>query len=117
MNQQPPRSESYLIEQPFVNSIIHPSDFTLASENAFAHALALSLIRQTKLTILHAGDSKDSWMRFPAVRQTLERWGYLEKGSSRSAVFEELKIRVEKITLKSSKPLKAVSDFLKAHPR
>ena len=117
MNQQQPRSESYLIEQPFVNSIIHPSDFTLASENAFAHALALSLIRQTKLTILHAGDSKDSWMRFPAVRQTLERWGYLEKGSSRSAVFEELKIRVEKITLKSSKPLKAVSNFLKAHPR
>ena len=56
-------------------------------------------------------------MRFPAVRQTLENWGYLEKGSSRSAVFEELKIRVEKITLKSNKPLQAITNFLKDHPR
>ena len=95
MRQEPPPSESYVIEQPFVNSILHPSDFTLASENAFAHALALSLIRQTKLTILHAGDSKDSWTRFPAVRQTLERWGYLEKNSPRSAVFEELRVRLD----------------------
>jgi nucleotide-binding universal stress UspA family protein len=116
-SKQAPGSESYFIEQPFVNSILHPSDFTLASENAFAHALALSLIRQTKLTILHAGDSKESWTRFPAVRQTLERWGYLEKDSPRSAVFEELKIRVEKITLKSNKPLRAVTNFLKDHPR
>jgi nucleotide-binding universal stress UspA family protein len=117
MNQQSLSPESYVIEQPFVNSILHPSDFTVASENAFAHALALSLIRQTKLTILHAGNSKDSWTRFPAVRQTLERWGYLEKNSSRSAVFEELKVRVEKITLESGKPLKAVLNFLKSHPR
>jgi nucleotide-binding universal stress UspA family protein len=117
MNQQSPSNESFFIKQPFVNSILHPSDFTLGSENAFAHALALSLIRQTKLTILHAGNSKESWTRFPGVRQTLESWGYLEKGSSRSAVFEELKIRVEKITLKSTKPLKAVTNFLKTHPR
>jgi nucleotide-binding universal stress UspA family protein len=117
MNRDQDIPDSFIINQPFVNSILHPTDFTMASENAFAHALALSLIRQTKLTILHVGDSKDSWTQFPAVRKTLERWGHLKPDSSRSAVFEKLNIRVEKINLKSKKPLKAVIDFLKHHPR
>ncbi len=110
-------NQSTFIEAPFVNSVLHPSDFTLASENAFAHALAISLIRETKLTIIHAGDSKDNWTYFPAVRTTLEKWGLLEKGSSKSAVFDELSLRVEKISLQSKKPLKAVLDFLQDHPR
>jgi nucleotide-binding universal stress UspA family protein len=110
-------NRSTFIETPFVDSVLHPSDFTLASENAFAHALAISLIRKTKLTILHAGDSKDNWTSFPAVRTTLEKWGFLEKGSSKSAVFDELSLMVEKISLQSKKPWKAVLDFLQEHPR
>ena len=117
MSQNQKIPDSFIINQPFVNSILHPTDFTMASENAFAHALALSLIRQTKLTILHVGDSKDAWTQFPAVRKTLQKWGHLKPNSSKAAVFEELNVRVEKISLKSKKPLKAVTDFLKHHPR
>jgi nucleotide-binding universal stress UspA family protein len=109
--------ESFVENQPFVDSILHPTDFTLASENAFSHALALSLIRQTKLTILHVGNSKESWIHFPRVRKTLVKWGHLKPDSSRSAVFEELNVRVEKISLKGKKPQKEVVDFLKKHPR
>jgi nucleotide-binding universal stress UspA family protein len=84
---------------PFVNSIFHPSDFSRASEVAFAHALAIALIRKTKLVIMHAGrgDLAD-WSQFPPVRKTLERWRVLSPDSPRSAVFEKLAIRVAKVS-------------------
>jgi len=83
---------------PFVESVFHPSDFGADAEAAFAHALAIALVRQTKLTILHAGERvEEDWARFPAVRATLERWGLLEPGSERSAVFDELAVAVTKI--------------------
>jgi hypothetical protein len=60
---------------PFVESIFHPSDFSKASELAFAHALAIALIRRTELVIMHAGrESIGDWSRFPSVRKTLETW-------------------------------------------
>ncbi|MHC4293662.1 MAG: universal stress protein [Planctomycetota bacterium] len=100
----------------FVHSVFHPSDFSEASRNAFAHALAIALIRQTKFTILHVGDSRDDWTRFPAVRKTLEKWGLLEKESPRSAVFEELAVRVNKIAVKGRNPVSTILSFLKENP-
>ena len=104
---------------PFVSSVLHPSDFSPASENAFAHALAIALYRQTRLTILHVGREEGSsvpWTRFPGVRETLERWGFLEPGSPRSAVFEELKVRVRKIAVRSRHPTLAMLRFLDEQP-
>ena len=108
--------QSYIYDTPFVDSVFHPSDFSVASENAFAHALAISLIRQTKLTILHAGGSEDAWQNFPAVRGTLERWGVLEPGSPRSAVFEDLALRVKKVAVRGRDPVKATLHYLEQHP-
>ena len=67
---------------PFVKSIFHPSDFSEASELAFAHALAIALIGETELIIMHArrGERED-WSQFPAVRKTLARWQVLEPGA------------------------------------
>lgn len=76
---------------PFVESIFHPSDFSEASELAFAHALTVALLMKCELSILHAGrGNAEDWFRFPSVRKTLERWGVLAPGSPRSAVFKEL---------------------------
>jgi nucleotide-binding universal stress UspA family protein len=83
---------------PFVKSIFHPSDFSKASELAFAHALAIALIRKTELVILHAGGGDlDDWAQFPPVRKTLERWKVLAPGSPRSALFEKLAVRITKV--------------------
>ena len=112
-------SESQVVDLPFVNSVFHPSDFSEASMNAFAHALALALIRQTQFTILHSGRDflgEDEWTKFPPVRKTLERWGLLEPGSPRSAVFEELQVRIRKVNLRSLTPLGASLDYLEKHP-
>ena len=108
--------QSEFINMPFVESVFHPSDFSEASQNAFHHALGLALLGQTRFTILHVGGSRDSWTNFPSVRATLEKWGLLEKGSPRSAVFEELKIRVEKVHLGGMNPFGTTLGYLKDHP-
>ena len=101
---------------PFVDSVLHPTDFSSASDTAFAHALAIALIRKTKFTILHVGAEKQQWTNFPAVRSTLERWGLLEKGSPRASVFDELRIRVTKQMVASDRPLVAILEYLERHP-
>jgi nucleotide-binding universal stress UspA family protein len=93
-------------------SILHPSDFSPASERAFAHALALALVNRARLTLLHAGYS--GWGGgAPSVREMLERWGYLEEGSSRGAVHRELQVRVEKIEARDRHPVRATVGYLK----
>jgi nucleotide-binding universal stress UspA family protein len=97
---------------PFIQSIFHPSDFSAASELAFAHALAIALVRKCELSILHAGrGNMEDWSQFPPVRKTLERWGVLAPGSPRSAVFEKLGVRVTKVSLLGN-PVQASLDHI-----
>ena len=92
---------------PFVRSIFHPSDFSKASELAFAHALAIALIRKTELVIMHVrrGDRED-WSKFPAVRKTLARWQVLDRGSNPFDVFQRLGIAVTKVSTRGN-PVRA----------
>jgi nucleotide-binding universal stress UspA family protein len=111
-----PRSDPNRL--PFVRSVFHPTDFSEASRVAFVHALAIALIRQTKLWILHAGERDRAgaeWTGFPGVRDTLERWGLLEPGAPRSAVFDELRVRVAKVAVEARNPVDACLDFLRDH--
>jgi len=92
---------------PFVKSIFHPSDFSEASELAFAHALAIALIRETQLVIMHARRGKwEDWSQFPAVRKTLARWQVLEEGSLPSEVFQKLAVSVSKVSMQGD-PVRA----------
>ena len=102
---------------PFVRAVLHPTDFSLESEAAFAHALAIALVRQTQLWILHAGtdDFGPDWHGFPAVREALQRWGLLGADAPRSAVYDELRVRVAKVATHETDPVKATLDFLETH--
>ena len=98
-----------------LQSICHPSDFSAASEIAFAHALKLAVVAKTKLSILHVTDDKRvAWQDFPGVRATLERWKLIPKDSQRSAV-TELGVRIEKVML-AGDPVKRCVGFLDKHP-
>jgi nucleotide-binding universal stress UspA family protein len=102
---------------PFVKSIFHPSDFSKASELAFAHALAIALIRKTELVIMHAGRGfLGDWAQFPPVRKTLERWQVLSPGSPRSAVFEKLAIRVTKVSAGGNPVQASIKQIEKQNP-
>jgi nucleotide-binding universal stress UspA family protein len=92
---------------PFVKSIFHPSDFSPASELAFAHALAIALFRKTQLVIMHARrGGQEDWSRFPAVRKTLARWNLLEPGTHSAEVFRRLGVDAVKVSTRGN-PLRA----------
>ena len=81
-------------------SILHPTDFSEASEVAFAHALAIAIKNKADLTILHVTPSKDhevDWQDFPSIRKSLERWGVIEPGTRKSEVESLTGIHVQKL--------------------
>ena len=64
----------------------------------------------TKGSMLHVEGSSRSG-ELPSVREMLERWGLLEEGSSRSAVYENFNVRVKKKVVKG-RPLPVILDYL-----
>jgi nucleotide-binding universal stress UspA family protein len=91
--------------------IFHPCDFSPASEVAFAHALKIALQSEAKLDLMHVEPSfraeKPYWSDFPAVRDTLVRWGVLPKGIQRQDV-AKTGLRVRKILKSSTNPVETM---------
>lgn len=99
-----------------VHSIFHPSDFSKASEVAFAHALRIALMAKSRLTVMHVSQGEEThWEDFPGVREMLERWGLIPAGSPRRAV-AELGIEVAKVACDASNPVHGCLGFLEQHP-
>lgn len=102
---------------PFIESVVLATDFSVASERAFAHALAIALLRRATLTLLHVGnDVGADWSGFPAVRTTLERWGLLEPGSAKGDVFAHVGVTVQKLAIDSHFPALAIASHLDRVP-
>jgi nucleotide-binding universal stress UspA family protein len=102
-----------------LTSILHPTDFSEASEVAFGHALKLALMTKAKLSILHVAPRKDDvdFADFPEVRQTLERWGALPRGSSKEDVSKKAGVLVEKVVAVHGDLAFSIRQFLERHPR
>ena len=109
-------SQAEAYDNAIIESILHPSDFSEASEVAFAHALKAALIARSQLTLFHVSpDMTAEWSDFPGVRQTLERWGLLPPDSPRSAV-PALGIDVRKIIAQERNPVSALLHYLDRAP-
>jgi len=103
-------------EFPVIDSVLHPSDFSEASEVAFAHALKTALIAGSQLTLFHVSSDKHvEWSDFPGVRETLERWGLLAPSSARTAV-ADLGIDIRKLIAHERSPVSSLLRYLDAHP-
>ena len=99
-----------------IESVLHPTDFSEGSKVAFHHALKTALLAKSRLTLLNvSSDGSSKWDDFPGVRETLERWGLLPKGSPASAV-GELGVDADKVLARESDPVTAVLRYLKKHP-
>jgi nucleotide-binding universal stress UspA family protein len=97
--------------------ILHPTDFSEASEVAFVHALKLALLTRGQLHLLHVSseDAQVRWRNFPGVREALERWTVLPAGSPPEAV-GELGIDVEKVSAVGDDPVAVTLEYLRRHP-
>ena len=104
---------------PFAQSVLHTTDFSDTSNRAFAHALAIALLRQTELTVLHCGPEgakEVDWDAFPQVRQTLQRWGLFNPDEKESDVWRRLNMTVNKRSVQSVHPGLATVKFLAEQP-
>ena len=111
-------SEGVDVRAPTIRSILHPTDLTVSSEPAFAHALKIALAGRTKLYVLNAearDDDDVDWSNFPRVRRTLARWGVLPEGSSTRDVGDQLGIHLAKISAQERDPVRAIVRFAKDH--
>ena len=99
-----------------IGSVLHPTDFSEGSKVAFYHALKAALLAKSQITLINVSpDATASWGDFPGVRETLERWGLLPPGSSKTAV-GDLGIDVRKMITKKRDPVEAVVNYLHEHP-
>jgi nucleotide-binding universal stress UspA family protein len=98
----------------FLNTVFHPSDFSKASEIAFAHALKLALSANSTLELFHVTpDSRDSKLDdFPGVRRILEQWKVLPAGITRNQV-GALGIHIKKKIVSSPDTIRSILHQLK----
>ncbi|NNM01507.1 MAG: universal stress protein, partial [Gammaproteobacteria bacterium] len=102
-----------------VESIVVPTDFSGASNVAFMHALALSMILKADLAIVHVGNDAEHerpWHRYPGVRDTLASWGLLPPGLEPAAVFERTGVSVSKVVAEGADPATTLIGFINHHP-
>lgn len=96
--------------EPLVESVLCVADFSPGALSAFSHALVLALNARGEFILLQTGKPTKDWSEMPGVRDLLEKWGYLERGSERAAVFNKLAVRVTKMQVPNG--YKGVTDLL-----
>jgi nucleotide-binding universal stress UspA family protein len=102
--------------QQIIESVLHPTDFSEGSKVAFFHALKATLLSRSHLTLLNvSSDDKPRWADFPGVRETLEKWQLLPKGSPRSAV-NDLGIDIRKAIMPKGNPVEGVINYMTDYP-
>jgi nucleotide-binding universal stress UspA family protein len=101
-----------------LQSIVHPTDFSEASADAFFHALRIALAAKATLTILHvsAEARTDEWASFPHVRKTLADWGLMDANESTDAIHARTGMKVIKVAMMPQQPVEAILHFLHEHP-
>jgi nucleotide-binding universal stress UspA family protein len=99
-------------------SIVHPTDLSFASLEAFAHALRIALATQGVLHVLHIegrDDDADDWDRFPHVREMLARWGLIDPAAPRHEIAEKTGVKVLKASINADTPAHGVAAYVTRH--
>lgn len=101
-----------------LQSIVHPTDFSEASAEAFVHALRIAIAAKATLTILHVATESypDEWTSFPHVRETLAKWGLMNPNDSIEAIHAKTGVKVVKVEMMPQRPIDAIVRFLHQHP-
>ena len=105
------------MDQPPLQSIVHPTDFSLSNGAAFAHAVRLAVAAHSALHILHVDEAgaETEQNRFPAVRELLTQWQMLEPDAPPDAVKLQLGVNVVKTVLASNDVVQAVGAYADLH--
>jgi nucleotide-binding universal stress UspA family protein len=94
--------------------IVHPTDRTAASADAFAHALRIAVATKSELHVLHIEDEgeSESWNPFDEARALLTKWRMIDAGVSQDAIFKRLGIKVVKASLRAEDPVSGIVGYV-----
>lgn len=97
-----------------IRRIMIATDLSAEGASAFRSALALAVARRAKLDILHVSPREEPapWGNFPRVRETLEQWGMLPKGSRQEDVERQLGVAVTKVEAHGGDPISRIADYV-----
>lgn len=100
-----------------IGRILHPTDFSHGSDVAFLHALRLCCAMKGSLAIVHVDPRRrpPDWEKYPAVRETLSRWGLLPPQAERSDV-AHLGVHINKSSVNDDDPARGILHYLEKHP-
>ena len=101
-----------------LRSIVHPTDFSDASAQAFVHALRIALNAKCALTLVHvaAGAATVEWTSFPHIRIALAGWGLAKETDTPAAVAAKLGVTIAKVELEAQSAVGGVLKFLDQNP-
>jgi nucleotide-binding universal stress UspA family protein len=96
--------------------IFHPTDFSVADQTAFAHAVKLTYLVHGELTMMHVDPTvgRQGFEDFPRIRPLLARWGVLPEGSSKEDVLK-LGVHIKRVRAVSNNTTGAILQHL-THP-
>ena len=101
-----------------LSSIVHPTDFSDASAEAFGHALRIALTAKCALTLVHVATASDpaEWTAFPHIRAALAGWGLASEHDTPRAIAQKLGIKVAKVELEPQPAAGGILKYLDEHP-
>ena len=102
---------------PPFRQIFHPTDFSVADQAAFAHAVKLTCLVQGELTMMHVDPTigRQGFEDFPRIRPLLARWGILPEGSSKEDVLR-LGVKIKRVRAVADDATGALLQHLTARP-
>lgn len=100
----------------FLSSVFHPTDFSGASDTAFAHALKLALAGNARLNLFHVSPKdKDVLSEFPKIRDTLIRWKSISEENPEDDL-RKLGFSYSKVVGVHPDPVSSILNYLSSYP-
>lgn len=107
------RRSTALPMNPFIRSILHPTDFSDLSGLAFGHALRIALATRSKLHLLHVEPhDTGSALAFPHAQRLLVQWGLSDADDPPWVVASKLGIEVDATSIRRQEPTQGILGFL-----
>lgn len=99
-------------------SILHPTDFSDGSMDAFVHALKIALACKSELHILHIQTAADRDLggEAPHIRRTLAQWKLMDEHDPPATVGKKFGIKAVKVELPPQNPVTAILEYEDRHP-
>jgi nucleotide-binding universal stress UspA family protein len=94
--------------------IVHPTDRSAASAEAFAHALRIAVATKSELHVLHIleyGESED-WDPVDEARGLLVKWRMIDAGASRDDIVARLGVKLVKVALNGEDPVSGIAAYV-----